>query len=206
MGSSLRRKGCEFKKDMNLAIISIGPLKIDHRIFESVDRNWGERPLKRTLKINTKNKMQKKIERQHKQENPFRSRDPDQGPRCISFFSDFTDGRRWNFLLCSYLLVPCFKQDVQILTTVSLTRFLKVTSSVSWNTSCQSHFHFQNSGYAQTIFILFKNNTRMFHFLNGAKWVGIFHKNKAAKVFKIISTTFKNTRPLICMSTENESA
>lgn len=41
----------------------------------------------------------------------------------------------------------------------------------------------------------------MFHFLNGAKWVGIFHKNKAAKVFKIISTTFKNTRPLICMST-----
>lgn len=46
----------------------------------------------------------------------------------------------------------------------------------------------------------------MFHFLNGAKWVGIFHKNKAAKVFKIIGTTFKNTRPLICMSTENESA
>ena len=35
---------------------------------------------------------------------------------------------------------------------------------------------------------------------------GIFHKNKAAKVFKIISTTFKNTRPLICMSTENEIA
>lgn len=83
MGSSLRRKGCKFKKDINLAIISIGPLKIDHRIFESIDRNCGERPLKRTLKINTKNKN-KKIERQHKQENPFRSRDPDQGHRCIS--------------------------------------------------------------------------------------------------------------------------
>lgn len=92
MGSSLRRKGCKFKKDINLAIISIGPLKIDHRIFESVDRNCGERPLKRTLKINTKNKK-KKIERQHKQENPFRSRDPDQGPRCF-VISDFTDGRR----------------------------------------------------------------------------------------------------------------
>ena len=35
---------------------------------------------------------------------------------------------------------------------------------------------------------------------------GIFHKNKAAKVFKIISTKFKNTQPLICMSTENEIA
>lgn len=76
MGSFLHKKGRKFKKDMNLAIISIGPLKIDHRIFESVDRNCGERPLKRTLKMNTK-----KIDRQHKQENPFRSRDPDQGPR-----------------------------------------------------------------------------------------------------------------------------
>ena len=48
MGSSLRRKGCKFKKDMNSAIISIGPLKIDHRIFDSVDRNCAERLLKRT--------------------------------------------------------------------------------------------------------------------------------------------------------------
>lgn len=154
MGSSLRRKGCKFKKDINLAIISIGPLKIDHRIFESVDRNCGERPLKRTLKINTKNKN-KKNRTSTQAGKSFPKPWPRPGTQMYFVISDFTDGRRWNFLLCSYLLVPCFKQDVQILTTVSLTRFLKVTSSVSWNTSYQSHFHFQNSGYAQTIFILF---------------------------------------------------
>lgn len=94
MGSSLRRKGCKFKKDINLAIISIGPLKIDHRIFESVDRNCGERPLKRTLKINTKNKKNKKqnvnTSRKILSEAVTQTRDP----QMYFVISDFTDGRR----------------------------------------------------------------------------------------------------------------